>query len=107
MRISSFRNSIIAIHGIGTDPDGTWISNKEGANWLKDPGMLPGAAPQARIMRFGWESQWIGRDSIDQCCSLVADQILDSLRTERQVVFRDIHLDICRRGVYHVDQRGN
>lgn len=85
MRINSFRNSIIAIHGIGADPDGTWISKKEGVNWLKDPDMLPKAAPQARIMRFGWESQWIGRDFIDQRCSTVAEQLLDDLRTVREV----------------------
>ena len=76
--------SVIAIHGIGVDADETWET--DGVNWLKYPKMLPDAAPTARIMRFGWESKWIGRDSIDQRCSTVADQLLDSLRTVRMVL---------------------
>ena len=84
-RINSFGNSIIAIHGIGADPDDTWISKRKGVNWLKDPNMLPEAAPQARIMRFGWESQWIGKDFIDQRCSTVAEQLLEDLRIVRKV----------------------
>ena len=47
--------------------------------------MLPKVAPQARIMRFGWESQWIGKDYIDQRCSTVAEQLLNDLRVVRRV----------------------
>ena len=85
MRIISLRNSIIAIHGIGANPDDTWKSKKEGVNWLKDPDMLPKAAQKARIMRFGWESQWFGKYYIDQHCSDVAEQLLNDLRAVRQV----------------------
>ena len=85
MRVISLRNSIIAIHGIGASPDNTWESKKEGVNWLKDPDMLPKVAPQARIMRFGWESQWIGKGYIDQHCSTVAEQLLNDLRAVRRV----------------------
>ena len=53
--------SVVAIHGIGVDADDTWETN--GVNWLKHSEMLPDAAPTARIMRFGWESKWISRDS--------------------------------------------
>ena len=75
--------SVIAIHGIGADPDRTWET--KGVNWLKDREMLPSAAGKSRIMRFGWASEWMGKDSIHQHSSKVADQLLDSLRTMRSV----------------------
>ena len=75
--------SVIAIHGIGADPDRTWET--KGVNWLKDREMLPSAAEKSRIMRFGWASKWMGKDSIHQHSSKVADQLLDSLRTMRSV----------------------
>ena len=47
--------SVIAIHGIGADADETWKTN--GVSWLKQPEILPDAAPTARTMPFGWESK--------------------------------------------------
>lgn len=75
--------SIVAIHGIGADPDRTWT--RDGVNWLRDEKMLPQAVPQARIMRFGYESQWLGREAIQQRLPLVADQLLRSLMGCRKV----------------------
>ena len=53
--------------------------------WLKDEHMLPRAIPQSRILRFGYESQWLGKDAIKQRLSLVADQLLRGLMESRKV----------------------
>jgi hypothetical protein len=75
--------SVVAVHGIGADPDRTWT--RDGVNWLRDENMLPQAVPQARIMRFGYESQWLGREAIQQRLPVVADQLLRSLTGSRKV----------------------
>ncbi|KAG9858490.1 hypothetical protein KCU98_g434, partial [Aureobasidium melanogenum] len=59
---------IVAIHGIGAHPDDTWCKLRgtdldktrpeNYVNWLDDPDMLPSIAPNARIMRYGYESAW-------------------------------------------------
>ena len=84
--------SIVAIHGIGAHPDDTWCKKvNEGrpgehyVNWLKDPRMLPAIAPTARIMRYGYESQWFGEDPIRQKAAVVAHRLLLSLRRARKV----------------------
>lgn len=69
--------SIIAVHGIGAHPDRTWTTGD--VNWLKDENMLPGAIPHSRILRFGYESQWLGKDAIQQRLSSVAEQLLRGL----------------------------
>jgi hypothetical protein len=57
-------SSIVAVHGIGAHPDDTWTGRgpTSKVNWLIDPEMLPKAIPEARIMRFGYESAWVGDD---------------------------------------------
>lgn len=75
--------SLVAVHGLGADPDRTWTTN--GVNWLKDPEMLPSAVPNARIMRFGYESAWLGRHAIQQRLPLIAERLLHSLRALRVV----------------------
>lgn len=75
--------SVLAVHGIGADPDRTWTTG--GVNWLKDEYMLPAALPNSRILRFGYESQWLGKDAIQQRLSSVAEQLLRGLMETRKV----------------------
>ncbi|KAI0170423.1 hypothetical protein BJ166DRAFT_195031 [Pestalotiopsis sp. NC0098] len=66
---------ILAIHGIGTNPDDTWAWKKPGeeANWLQDPSMLAKSVPEARIMRFGYTSIWFGKPEDEPKVTKVAD----------------------------------
>jgi hypothetical protein len=47
--------------------------------------MLPDALPTARILRFGYDSQWFGDNAIKQRLSTVAESLLHSLQSERKV----------------------
>jgi hypothetical protein len=89
--------SIVAIHGLGAHPDDTWTKKVEFSvdndqdqksqwvNWLSDPNMLPLAIPNARIMRYGYESAWFGHEAMQTRVSAVARRLLISLRRERRV----------------------
>ncbi|CAG8979288.1 hypothetical protein HYALB_00012671 [Hymenoscyphus albidus] len=88
--ISNQVYSIVAIHGIGAHPDDTWCKNVGTpdapccVNWLTHEGMLPQAAPNARILRYGYESEWFGENAISQKTTTVADRLLLTLRRERK-----------------------
>ncbi|OCK73868.1 hypothetical protein K432DRAFT_472063, partial [Lepidopterella palustris CBS 459.81] len=84
---------IVAVHGIGAHPDDTWSKNvgspeePQYVNWLQDPGMLPSTVPNARILRYGYESQWFGDDTVDRVrlkASTIAVQLLLELHVERE-----------------------
>lgn len=82
---------IVAIHGIGTHPDDTWCKKvdvggpeEHYVNWLKDIHMLPTVVPNARIMRYGYESQWFGEEAISQKASTVAQRLLLNLKRVRK-----------------------
>lgn len=80
--------SVVAVSGLGADPDRTWTFNDKNAgqvSWLEDEDMLPAAIPNARIMRFGYESTWFGAGSIHQRLSLIGEQLLRSLEDQRRV----------------------
>ena len=81
--------SIIAVHGIGANPTYTWkMSGQNGANgvdWLKDLTMLQNAIPQARIMTFGYQSQWFGNDAVTTNVSNIAEELMMSLDSHRNV----------------------
>lgn len=53
---------IVAVHGLGAHPDDSWCKNvgtresPRWVNWLVEESMLPTVAPQARIMRYGYQS---------------------------------------------------
>ncbi|KAF2259703.1 hypothetical protein CC78DRAFT_536906 [Lojkania enalia] len=81
---------IVAIHGIGAHPDDSWCKNAgttetpQWVNWLEAENMLPAVAPNARIMRYGYESQWFGEGAMRQKASTVAKRLLLALRRERK-----------------------
>ena len=85
------RPSIVAIHGIGAHPDDSWCKNVGTAedprwvNWLAVDDMLPAVAPRARIMRYGYQSQWFGEGAMRQKASTVAQRLLLALRRKREV----------------------
>ncbi|ETS85342.1 hypothetical protein PFICI_03367 [Pestalotiopsis fici W106-1] len=87
---------IVAIHGIGADPDNTWTGrglDEEKINWLTHSSMLPKAVPNARIMRFGYESGWYGtaKDQPKQTyISDVAEMLLKQLELHRRDTTRPI-----------------
>ena len=75
--------SIVAVHGIGADGDTTWTSKENNVKWLRD--LLPGSTPNIRVLRYSWNSKWLGKDNIEQDCSAVAFQLLVSLKAAREV----------------------
>jgi hypothetical protein len=58
-------------------------------NWLSDPAMLPKVVPNARIMRYGYKSQWFGPNAIKQNSSRVAHRLLIALKRARKVKQRN------------------
>jgi hypothetical protein len=83
--------SIVAIHGLGAHPDDSWCANagtKESphwVNWLMEESMLPAVAPNARIMRYGYQSQWFGKEMMQQSVPTVAERLLRALKRTRKV----------------------
>lgn len=75
---------IVAVHGLGAIPDITWKESKSGVNWLSDPQMLPSRTPEARILRFGYDSLWLGKEAIRTRLPTIADKLLLVLARERQ-----------------------
>lgn len=83
--------SIIAVHGLGANPDWAWTGKRAGrtsgdeihVNWLKDEDMLPSKMPNARIMTFNYESKW-HKDAPRQRRSLCANQLLTALDNQRK-----------------------
>ena len=84
--------SIIAIHGIGAHPDDTWTKaietdgeQKRYVNWLANDDMLPAVVPNARIMRYGYESQWFGKGAMHVRVVDIANEFLKEIRRYRRV----------------------
>ncbi|CAN9196124.1 unnamed protein product [Alternaria alternata] len=53
-------------------------------NWLQAEDMLPAIAPHARIMRYGYQSQWFGEGAMRQNASILAQRLLLALRRKRE-----------------------
>jgi hypothetical protein len=83
--------SIVAVHGIGAHPDDSWCKHvgtaesPQWVNWLEADNMLPAVAPHARIMRYGYQSQWFGEGAMRQKVSAVAQRLLLALKRKRKV----------------------
>ncbi|KAH6383964.1 hypothetical protein HBI60_252390 [Parastagonospora nodorum] len=91
------RIDIVAIHGLGAHPDDSWCTNAgtrespRWVNWLEEESMLPAVVPNARIMRYGYQSQWFGQEMMQQSVSTVAERLLRALkRTRKDVAFRPL-----------------
>lgn len=63
---------------VGTAESPQWV------DWLKAEDMLLAIAPYARIMRYGYQSQWFGEGAIRQNASTVAQRLLLALRRKRK-----------------------
>lgn len=49
--------------------------------------MLPSAVPKARIMAFGYDSMWLGRNPVRTNIGTIANGLLGELAMERKVSF--------------------
>ena len=77
---------IIAIPGLGADPEYTWKKDK--VHWLRDANMLPKKIPHAKISVFQYQSQWFGKGSVDERIDNVANKLLHGLDRSRVMGFR-------------------
>jgi hypothetical protein len=67
--------------------------------------MLPTYTPEARILRYGYESNWFGQEAMRTSVSVVADRLLLALRRMRKVPKSQIMRRIKNnqfRGMSHV-----
>ncbi|KZF21644.1 hypothetical protein L228DRAFT_156852 [Xylona heveae TC161] len=80
---------IVAVHGMGAHPDDTWCKavgpndDRHYVNWLQERNMLPAAVPNARIMRYGYHSNWFGKDSISTRAYNISQRLLLTLTNKR------------------------
>ena len=92
-------DSIVAVHGMGANSDGAWRqyvgTDKSYVNWLDHQDMLPHAVPNTRIMRYGYESHWFGKDATRNGVRNVARRLLLALKRKREVSYSIIKFGSC------------
>ena len=79
--------SIVAVHGLYGDALQTWTSDRSKALWLRDAEMLPKAAPNARILTWGYNADvhaFLGHTSSDRIMQH-AHTLVAQLQTDREV----------------------
>lgn len=76
--------SIVAIHGLGSNYQGTWTTSG-GVNWLRDflPEQLRNEGIKPRIMCYGYDSNTAFSKNVTGIHN-VAEDLLDRLRTSRR-----------------------
>lgn len=101
------RNSIIAVHGLAADPVYTWIKKVPNAPdgigrlngngfrevvWLKH--LLPGTVPNARVLKYNYDSQWLAnapkenlRSLGDRLVRAIEMQTEDAESPKRPIIF--------------------
>ena len=50
--------SIIAVHGLDSSVESTWVHKESKTLWLRDFLCLEGHMPTARVMVFRYDSKW-------------------------------------------------
>ncbi|GKZ33018.1 hypothetical protein AbraIFM66950_002735 [Aspergillus brasiliensis] len=74
--------NVIAIHGLETKSDRTWVYKKDSRDtkWLSDKDMLPEVVPNARIYTYNWEANFYA-DSTQKTLDEHASSLLWHLKT--------------------------
>jgi hypothetical protein len=78
--VYSGTTSIVAIHGLGSSPDRAWVHKATNAMWLRD--FLPKDIPEARIMTFNHDSNWVS-SALEQSLKDYAQTLLSVLEGQR------------------------
>ncbi|KAI1478702.1 TPR-like protein [Daldinia eschscholtzii] len=87
---------IIAVHGLGSNVDWTWkwrdkTGQRPSVHWLRDPNMLPGLLPRARILVYNYESRWDSkapRTRLQLCSESLIDDIHNVCKqSQRPIIF--------------------
>lgn len=77
MNQTDHQNSILAVHGLAADPVQTWVTKEGKWNWLDN--QLVNLIPEARVWTFGYNSRWVGNQSVDVRLNEVASKLLDAI----------------------------
>ncbi|KAH7370012.1 ankyrin repeat-containing domain protein [Rhexocercosporidium sp. MPI-PUGE-AT-0058] len=84
--LNDYSVDIVAVPGLGADPTGSFIS-EEGSrfDWLTDEkdGILS-EITTARVLKYGYDSRWLGDNALRQTLGNVAEQLLVSLVAARK-----------------------
>ena len=72
--------SIVAVHGLGSDPDSAWLGRRSKANWLAD--FLPVTYKDTRIIAVNHDSRWDAHSPV-QSLRDYGQVILDSIAALR------------------------
>jgi curved DNA-binding protein CbpA len=91
LEIKNASVDIGAVHGLGALPKITWKDSKSVVNGHSNTEMLPSLVPEARIMRFGYDSMWLVEERIRTSLSGIAERLLLALNREREVYQFSIH----------------
>ena len=73
------------MHGLAAIPAFTWKVKGADMSWLEDPKMLPAAIPNARILRFGYNSIWYGKNPVRTSVAEAAKVLLTEMKYKRKV----------------------
>jgi hypothetical protein len=73
-------DSIVAIHGLGGHPIGSWTNKSSGVSWLTT--LPPKDVPAARVMTYGYHSALQNNNSF-QDLGDIAHGLVSQLRASR------------------------
>jgi pimeloyl-ACP methyl ester carboxylesterase len=81
------------VHGKGAHPADTWSTlinpsrdprnPASFVNWLDNEEMLPAVLPNARVLRYGYLSEWFGENALRTRAASIGARLLDELESMR------------------------